>query len=163
MICGRLAQDSDRNALIVDDVRTALSNGRTPIVLTERRDHLEILRHEFEKLAPRLVVLRGSMKPREQRAADAALRSDDTAPRIILATGRYLGEGFDDARLDTLFLTMPIAWRGTLAQYVGRLHRDNHGKDEVIVYDYADTAVPVLARMAAKRQTGYRALGYVLQ
>jgi superfamily II DNA or RNA helicase len=156
VICGRLAQDRDRNALIVEDVRAALANGRTPLVLTERRDHLEILRQEFEKFTPRLVVLRGGMKPAEHRAAD-------TTPRIILATGRYLGEGFDDARLDTLFLTMPIAWRGTLAQYVGRLHRDHHGKDEVVVYDYADVAVPVLARMAAKRQRGYRALGYVVR
>lgn len=160
MICGRLAQDRDRNALIVADVRAALADGRTPIVLTERRDHLETLRQEFERFTQQLVVLRGGMKAAEHRSADTLLRSHDMTPRIILATGRYLGEGFDDARLDTLFLTMPIAWRGTLAQYVGRLHRDHHGKDEVVVYDYADTAVPVLARMAAKRQTGYRALGY---
>jgi superfamily II DNA or RNA helicase len=103
------------------------------------------------------------MKPAEQRTADVQLRSRDTTPRIILATGRYLGEGFDDAWLDTLFLTMPIAWRGTLAQYVGRLQRDHKGKDEVVVYDYTDSTVPVLARMAAKRQTGYRALGYALR
>ena len=81
----------------------------------------------------------------------------------MLATGRYLGEGFDDSRLDTLFLVMPISWTGTLAQYVGRLHRDHDGKREVIVYDYVDQAVPVLARMAAKREKGYKALGYVLE
>ena len=80
--------------------------------------------------------------------------------RLVLATGRYLGEGFDDASLDTLFLTMPISWRGTLAQYVGRLHREHHAKREVIVYDYVDSGVPLLARMALKRQTGYRSLGY---
>lgn len=163
VICGRLARDRGRNALIVEDVRAALSNGRTPLVLTERRDHVEILRQEFGRFAPQLVVLRGGMKSAEHRAAAVQLRSHDSAPRIILATGRYLGEGFDDARLDTLFLTMPIAWRGTLAQYVGRLQRDHQGKDEVVVYDYADSAVPVLARMATKRQTGYRALGYAVR
>jgi superfamily II DNA or RNA helicase len=80
--------------------------------------------------------------------------------RVIVATGRYLGEGFDDCRLDTLFLTMPIAWKGTLAQYAGRLHRLNDAKREVIIYDYADMKVPVLARMAAKRRVGYQAIGY---
>jgi len=82
--------------------------------------------------------------------------------RLILATGRYIGEGFDDPRFDTLFLAMPISWKGTLAQYVGRLHREHDGKREVIVYDYVDHSVPVLARMAAKREKGYRALGYVM-
>ena len=72
-------------------------------------------------------------------------------------------EGFDDARLDTLFLTMPIAWKGTLAQYVGRLHRRHDDKKDVLVVDYVDSSVPVLARMAAKRRTGYRALGYVME
>ena len=88
------------------------------------------------------------------------MNRSDVTPRIILATGRYLGEGFDDPRLDTLFIAMPIAWKGTLQQYVGRLHRDHDGKSEVVVYDYADVSVPVLARMVAKRRTGYRALGY---
>jgi len=77
-------------------------------------------------------------------------------------TGRYLGEGFDDSRLDTLFLVMPVSWKGTLAQYVGRLHRDHDGKREVVVHDYVDRAVPVLARMAAKREAGYKSLGYVI-
>ena len=79
------------------------------------------------------------------------------------ATGRYIGEGFDDQRLDTLFLTRPISWKGTLAQYVGRLHRQHNGKTEVLVVDYVDEMVPVLARMAAKRRTGYRALGYTVE
>jgi superfamily II DNA or RNA helicase len=83
--------------------------------------------------------------------------------RVILATGRYIGEGFDDARLDTLFLTMPISWKGTLAQYVGRLHRLYAGKADVVVVDYVDAAVPVLARMAAKRRAGYRTLGYTIE
>jgi len=102
------------------------------------------------------------MKASERHAVNAALRDDASRPRIILSTGRYLGEGFDDARLDALFLAVPIAWKGTLAQYVGRLHRDYNGKRDVVVYDYVDGLVPVLARMSAKRQAGYRALGYTI-
>ena len=85
----------------------------------------------------------------------------DNEERVIVATGRYLGEGFDDARLDTLFLTMPISWRGTLAQYAGRLHRLHTAKTEVRIYDYADLNAPMLARMHEKRLKGYRAIGYV--
>ena len=159
-IAARVAHDLVRNAQIVGDVRAALADGRSPLVLTERRDHLELLRAAFEAFCSQIVVLRGGMTSTERRAADTMLNPDELGPRIILATGRYLGEGFDDPRLDTLFLTMPIAWKGTLAQYVGRLHRDYQDKHDVVVHDYVDAAVPVLARMAAKRQTGYRALGY---
>ena len=86
--------------------------------------------------------------------AEERLKRPDSEERLVLATGRYLGEGFDDASLDTLFLTMPISWKGTLAQYVGRLHREHHAKREVVVYDYVDSGVPLLARMALKRQVG---------
>ena len=87
----------------------------------------------------------------------------DDEERLILATGRYLGEGFDDARLDTLFLTLPISWRGTLTQYAGRLHRLHYLKKEVLVYDYVDFDVPVLARMFEKRQRGYKSIGYEIE
>ena len=80
----------------------------------------------------------------------------------MLATGRYIGEGFDDARLDTLFLTLPVSWRGTIAQYVGRLHRLHDSKREVRVYDYADLNVPMLARMFDRRCRGYEAVGYTI-
>ena len=83
--------------------------------------------------------------------------------RIILATGSYISEGFDDSRLDALFLTMPISWRGTLQQYVGRLHRIHHGKRVVRVYDYVDGQVPMLARMYERRLRGYNAIGYVIE
>ena len=141
-------------------MKAAVAEGRTTLVLTERRDHVEILRLAFEQFTQSVVVLQGGMKPGERRAAADQLRASHSTSRIILATGRYLGEGFDDPRLDTLFIAMPIAWKGTLQQYVGRLHRDHDGKSDVVVYDYADVSVPVLARMAAKRRTGYRALGY---
>jgi superfamily II DNA or RNA helicase len=120
-------------------------------------DHL---RGRFQHFTMNLVVLYGGMTTAERRETEKRLKTPDTAERLVLATGRYLGEAFDDASLDTLFLTMPISWRGTLAQYVGRLHREHHAKREVIVYDYVDSGVPLLARMALKRQTGYRTLGY---
>ncbi len=118
-------------------------------------------RERFTGFARNIVVLHGGMGARERRAMEEIMRGGDGAERLLLATGRYLGEGFDDARLDTLFLTMPISWRGTLAQYVGRLHREHAGKRNVVVCDYLDAEVPVLARMAEKRRAGSRALGYV--
>ncbi len=161
-IYAALAQDAPRNELIFNDVLAALEAKRSPVVLTERRDHLEYLRTRFQRFARNIVVLQGGMSVAQRNAAHAVLRVPNDQERLLLATGRYLGEGFDDARLDTLFLTMPISWKGTLAQYVGRLHREHQGKHEVLVYDYTDSAVPVLARMAAKRWAGYRALGYVI-
>ena len=115
---------------------------------------------------PLLAALKGPVAPEGWRAAkqrkQIAESLSHTGPhesRMILATGSYLGEGFDDARLDTLFLTMPISWRGTLAQYAGRLHRIHPAKREVIIYDYIGTLEPVLAKMADRRRAGYRALG----
>ena len=101
------------------------------------------------------------MTPSERREVTAQLagiREDE--PRLVLATGRYIGEGFDDARLDTLFLTMPVSWKGTLVQYAGRLHRLHPGKTEVRIYDYVDRQVPLFQRMFEKRLRGYRAIGY---
>ncbi|HDZ73576.1 MAG TPA: DEAD/DEAH box helicase [Aurantimonas coralicida] len=162
-IYAALAEDPARNDLIFDDVLKSLDAKRSPIVLTERKDHLQYLQDRFSRFAKNIIVLRGGMSAKDRKAAHAGLTVDDDEERLILATGRYIGEGFDDARLDTLFLTMPIAWKGTLAQYVGRLHRQHDGKKDVLVVDYVDSSVPVLSRMAAKRRTGYRALGYVME
>lgn len=129
----------------------------------ERKDHLDYLQQRFAPFVKNIAVLRGGMSASDRKLANAALRVSDDEERLIIATGRYIGEGFDDARLDTLFLTMPIAWKGTLAQYVGRLHRLHDGKKDVLVVDYVDDTVPVLARMAAKRRAGYRALGYMIE
>ncbi len=162
-IYAALAADSSRNDLIFDDVLQSLEARRSPIVLTERKDHVEYLQQRFSRFARNVVVLRGGMSAKDRKAAHVALKVDDGEERLILAIGRYIGEGFDDARLDTLFLTMPIAWKGTLAQYVGRLHRQHDGKKDVLVVDYVDRSVPVLSKMAAKRRVGYRALGYVME
>ncbi|MFM9888133.1 MAG: hypothetical protein ACKVQT_34345 [Burkholderiales bacterium] len=86
----------------------------------------------------------------------------DDAPRVLLATGRLIGEGFDHAPLDTLVLAMPIAWKGTLQQYAGRLHREHANKSDVRIYDYIDTGHPALLRMWKKRERGYRAMGYAM-
>jgi superfamily II DNA or RNA helicase len=158
-----LAQDESRNDLIFDDVLKALESRRSPIILTERKDHLEYLQTRFSRFVRNLVILRGGMSIRERKISQAALEISADQERLIIATGRYIGEGFDDQRLDTLFLTMPISWKGTLAQYVGRLHRQRDGKTEVLVIDYVDEAVPLLVRMAAKRRAGYRALGYRIE
>ena len=158
-----LAQDEARNDLIFDDVLKALEANRSPILLTERRDHLEYFRDRLSRFVRNLVVLRGGMSTAERGASEAANEASLGKERLILATGRYIGEGFDDPRLDTLFLTMPISWKGTLAQYVGRLHRRYDGKTDVLVVDYVDERVPLLTRMAAKRRAGYRALGYRIE
>ena len=150
-----------RNALILDDIIGSLEAGRSPIVLTERKDHLDFLAGRLRGFTKRLVVLRGGVTAKKRREALVAL---DAIPhgdeRLVLATGRYVGEGFDDARLDTLFLTMPVSWRGTIVQYAGRLHRSHPGKTEVRIYDYADRRVSMLARMYERRLAGYRSIGY---
>jgi len=97
------------------------------------------------------------------QAAQQMAQIPEGEERIIVATGRYLGEGFDDSRLDTLFLTLPVSWRGTLIQYAGRLHRIHEGKKDVIIYDYADLEVPMLAKMYERRRQGYKSMGYEIQ
>jgi superfamily II DNA or RNA helicase len=159
----QLAGDESRNNLILDDVVRALEEGRSPILLTERRDHLDYFEKRVGRLARNLVVLKGGMTVKERRAVAERISSiPDREERLVLATGRFVGEGFDDARLDTLFLAMPVSWRGTLVQYAGRLHRRHHGKTEVRIMDYVDRNVPMLARMFEKRMRGYRAMGYAV-
>ncbi|CAA7626271.1 conserved hypothetical protein [Candidatus Terasakiella magnetica] len=156
-----LARDDARNAMIFDDVLKSLEAGRSPVILTERKDHVLLLAERLSRFARNVIVLHGGLGVKARRAqAEQLAAIADTEERVLIATGRYIGEGFDDARLDTLFLTMPISWRGTLAQYAGRLHRLHPGKREVIIYDYVDEAVPVLARMSGKRIKGYDSLGY---
>ena len=156
-----LARDEPRNAQIVEDVRAALAEGRSPLVLTERRDHLELLAGRLCDAARHVVVMRGGDGTKRRRAILdelAAIPRDEQ--RLVLATGRYVGEGFDDARLDTLFLALPVSWKGTIVQYAGRLLRRAPGKTEVRVHDYVDALVPVLARMAERRLRGYHAMGF---
>ena len=151
-----LSQNPSRNDNIVQDVMSCAANGAQCLVLTERREHAEVLAHLLDDQSVESVVLRGGMGAKERRAVEARL-SD---VQVIVATGKYVGEGFDLPRLDTLFLALPIAWKGTLSQYAGRLHREADGKQEVTIYDYLDTGLPMLERMFWKREKGYKAMGY---
>jgi hypothetical protein len=158
---GELIADEQRNQTICDEVVQAVREGRSPLVLTERNEHIDRLADQLTPSVAHLVVLRGGTRPKDTQAVIARLAAiPEDEQRVLLATGRYIGEGFDDARLDTLFLTLPVSWRGTIAQYVGRLHRLHDGKREVRVYDYADLNVPMLSRMFDRRCRGYEAVGY---
>jgi superfamily II DNA or RNA helicase len=157
-ILSAVAADDARTRRIATDVVAELTEDRYPLVLTERREHLNAIAGLLKAETDRIVVLHGGMGVKAQRRADAMLSSD--GPRVVLATGRYIGEGFDDPRLDTLMLAMPIAWKGTMTQYAGRLDRHHDAKHEMRIVDYVDHAVPVLRRMYAKRQRTYSSLGY---
>jgi very-short-patch-repair endonuclease len=156
-----LTKSSIRNEMICADVIAAVQAGRVPLVLTERTEHLRLLAEQLSLGIPRVITLQGGMSRNQITAAMAALtQPPENEGRTLVATGKYIGEGFDHSRLDTLFLTLPVSWRGTIAQYVGRLHRLHDGKREVQVYDYADLDVPMFARMFDRRCEGYEALGY---
>ncbi|OXS16147.1 DNA helicase [Zobellella denitrificans] len=151
-----LAENSARNEEIIRDVTASVKQGGNCLLLTERREHAETLAGMLSDAALNTVVLRGGMGVKERRKVEAMLPD----AQVVVATGKYIGEGFDLPRLDTLFLALPIAWKGTLAQYAGRLHREATGKREVTVYDYVDTSLPMLLRMFHKREKGYSAMGY---
>ena len=156
-----LIKNEERNQMIIDDVRNALKEKRSPIILTERREHLEILNEKLQDFVENMIVLYGGMKASVRNEMNARLTEINGAgKRLILATGSYIGEGFDDPGLDTLFLTMPISFKGKIVQYAGRLHRLYKGKSETRIYDYLDSNIPVLQRMYNRRTKAYKALGY---
>lgn len=158
-----LVKCDSRNRLICADVLEALGRGRNPLVLTERTEHLSELADRLRGQVPDVITLQGGMGKKALREAMTRMADPPgTGGRVLLATGKYIGEGFDDPRLDTLFLALPVSWRGTITQYVGRLHRLQEGKREVRVYDYADLEVPMLARMFDRRCRGYEAVGYTI-
>ena len=150
-----------RNSLIIEDIDKCILEGRIPIVLTERVEHLNILKEQLEKLNVPVVIYKGNMGKKRTKEIQETIRKADenNKPRIILATSSSIGEGFDDSRLDTLFLTMPVSWKGRIIQYVGRLHREHEDKDKVIVYDYLDN-MKVLEKMYNRRLKGYKIAGY---
>lgn len=161
-IYSALTEDEYRNQQIVADVLDAVESNRTPIILTQRKDHVMLLADMLRKQTDTYIITlvgADSAKTKKQMTESLDAVSPDDKP-IIVATGKYIGEGFDYPRLDTLFLASPIAWKGTLAQYAGRLHREYPGKQDVIVYDYVDIHIPVLERMYHKRLTGYSQIGY---
>lgn len=153
--------DKDRNEKIFQDVLSVLKTGRSPLLLTERKEHVLYFAEKFKEFCKNIIVMVGGQSDKQRAAVNQQLSSiPDSEERLLIATGRYIGEGFDDPRLDTLFLSMPISWHGTLAQYAGRLHRAHQEKREVIIYDYVDYSSTMLAKMAEKRMKGYINLGY---
>ncbi|WP_371134156.1 DEAD/DEAH box helicase family protein [Polaromonas sp.] len=156
-----LANDQDRTAAIASKIGRTFSQGRKVLVLTERTNHLEAISAALDGEIPQLFVLHGRMS-RSLRAAMIekldALPSE--APRVLLATGRLVGEGFDHPPLDTLVLAMPVSWKGTLQQYAGRLRREHANKTDVRIIDFVDTGHPALLRMWDKHRRGYTAMGY---
>jgi superfamily II DNA or RNA helicase len=157
----RIATDEWRNQQIVEDAIRAHEKGRNSLILTERTAQVELLAEKLHEHIREVITLTGGKGVKETRqtlAKIAATPADE--PLTLVATGRYIGEGFDEPRLDTLFLAMPISWRGTLQQYAGRLHRLFQNKKEVQIYDYVDIHVRALEKMYQKRLAGYAAIGY---
>ena len=159
-----IANNELRNCMIISDVCQAIQQGRTPIILTQLTAHVHVLAQMLTPHCQNVICLTGSDSTKQKRLTMETLRSIPSEQSLaIIATGKYIGEGFDFPRLDTLFLTLPIAWKGLVAQYTGRLHREYDGKDDVIVYDYIDIHVPLCEKMYRRRLKGYAGNGYQLQ
>lgn len=159
-----LVDDETRNQQIISDVVQCFNDGRNCLLLTERTAHVESLTNELQKHIPNVCAITGGQNAKASREALLLISgAPGDQPLTIVATGRYIGEGFDEPRLDTLFLAMPISWKGTLQQYAGRLHRLYEGKKEVIVFDYVDVHVRMLERMYHKRLAGYASIGYKMK
>lgn len=156
-----LSEDEIRNNLIVEDICKAVNTGRTPIILTNRTAHVSVLAEKLNATIKNVISLTGAGTTREKREAMQRLQTiPDSEQLVIVATGKYVGEGFDYPRLDTLFLALPISWKGLLTQYAGRLHREYEGKKDVRIYDYIDIHEPICDSMYKKRLKGYAAIGY---
>ena len=156
-----LAESEIRNNLIIEDVLNVVAAGRTPIILTARTSHVELLAEMLKQHVANIIQLTGEGTAKNKRETLQKLQDiPKDAPLVIVATGKYVGEGFDYPRLDTLFLALPISWKGLVAQYAGRLHRENEGKKDVRIYDYIDIHEPVCENMYRKRLKGYSAIGY---
>ena len=155
--------NEERNKLIIHDILNAYREGRECLVLSERIEHLDILKDALQEHISTLFVLKGGLGKKQLKSIMEAIQNTPSHEhKVILATGKYLGEGFDLPSLDTLFLVFPFSWKGMLVQYTGRLNRISLGKKEIHVYDYVDEKVPVLSRMYGRRFKGYKALGFTL-
>jgi len=156
-----LANDVLRTESIALQIKTAFESGRKVLVLTERTEHLDAIRVALKEKELTPFVLHGRMSKNQRANLLVELNAlEPEVPRILLATGKLVGEGFDHPPLDTLVLAMPVSWRGTLQQYAGRLHREHASKTDVRIIDFVDTGHPALLRMWAKRQNGYKVMGY---
>ena len=159
----QVCNDTERTAKVVAEVELAYSQGRKVLVLTDRTDHLSAIGELLAERVENLFTLHGRLSKKQRAAIIGELDAlSPDAPRVILATGKLVGEGFDHPALDTLVLAMPVSWKGTLQQYAGRLHREHASKVDVRIIDFVDAGHPALLRMWGKRQAGYKAMGYRL-
>jgi superfamily II DNA or RNA helicase len=141
-----------------------LKQGRKVLLLSKRTEHLDLLYGQLKEMDYPCFLLHGRMKAKDRLAVIASLsKLQEDVPHILLASAQLIGEGFDHAPLDTMILTLPISWEGSLRQYAGRLHRDHASKTNILIHDYAELDHPQLARMWEKRQRGYRAMGYQVE
>ena len=154
-----IMENTQRTGRIIEGILSCLKESKHPIVLTERREHAEAINSILLEKGVDSVVLKGGMRAVERKKVDERLPT----AQVVVATGKYVGEGFDLPRLDTLFLAMPIAWKGSLAQYAGRIHRESDGKERVTIHDYVDCSLPMLQRMFNKREKSYKAMGYKVE
>ena len=153
-----IMENEARTQQIMSDVIDSVHANRHPIVLTERREHAEMINNLLKENGIDSIILKGAMKAADRKRVEEHLHS----AQVVVATGKYVGEGFDLPRLDTLFLAMPIAWKGSLVQYAGRIHRESDSKTQVTVHDYVDCGLPMLQRMFNKREKSYKAMGYTI-
>lgn len=156
-----VAKDTGRTTAIADEIALAFDQGHKVLVLTERTEHLDSIGTTLAGRIQRLFTLHGRLSKKQRTTLVAELNAlPSDAPRVLLATGKLVGEGFDHPPLDTLVLAMPISWKGTLQQYAGRLHREHADKTSVRIVDFVDVGHPALLRMWDRRQRGYQAMGY---
>ncbi len=156
-----LKENDARNQLITEDTLQCVAQGRTPLILTKFKDHAETLRKLLDGKVQHLFVLQGGRSTKEREMIRAALREvPEHESLVVIAIGKYIGEGFNLPRLDAMLLAAPIAWEGNVEQYAGRLHRDYDGKQETVIYDYVDVHVQVLEKMYHKRLRAYKKIGY---
>ena len=155
-----LLKDEERNSRIAFDILKAYHEGGHILVLTDRIEHIKALQEKLS-IDDNIFIINGQLSAKEKRDFHDRV-SQAQGGFVIISTGKYIGEGFDEKKLDTLFLASPFRWNGTLEQYVGRLHRDHDGKNKVEVHDYVDVNVRMFANMYHERLRGYRRLGYLL-
>ncbi len=156
-----LKENEIRNHLIAEDALQCICQGRTPLILTKFKAHAETLRRLLDGKVQHLFVLQGGRSTREREQIRNGLRQVPAEESLaVIAIGKYIGEGFNLPRLDTMLLAAPIAREGNVEQYAGRLHRDYEGKLEAVIYDYVDIHVQVLEKMYHKRLRAYKKIGY---
>ena len=158
-----ICESKHRNRLIVKDIVDAVGEGRTPLVLSERTSQLDLLYGVLKNESFEVIMIRGDLKTAERKEAFEKLQNIGNQRFVLIATGKLIGEGFDLARLDTLFLAQPISFEGKLNQYSGRLHRNYEGKTEVRIYDYIDVHIHKFERMYNRRLSTYKSIGYTLR